>query len=61
MKLAAPVRKSVGKAQDMYPLVLNSLMGAEPMGGQVELLVVAAEIVTVARNVSQSPAQSFTE
>ena len=32
-KSAAPVGNNVGKAHDMYPSVLNSLMGADPLGG----------------------------
>ena len=30
-KSAAPVGNNVGKAHDMYPSVLNSLMGAKPL------------------------------
>ena len=32
-KSAVPVGNNVGKAHDMYPSVLNSLMGADPLGG----------------------------
>ena len=32
-KSAAPVGNNVGKAHDMYPSVLNSLIGVEPLGG----------------------------
>ena len=33
MKSAAPVGKRVGKAPEMYPSVVNSLMGLVPVGG----------------------------
>ena len=33
-KSASPVGKSVGKAQEMYPSVLNSSMGTLPFSGQ---------------------------
>ena len=33
MKSAAPVGNSVGKAQEMQPSVLNSLMGVPLLGG----------------------------
>ena len=34
MKSAAPVGKSVEKAPEMYPSVLNSMMGLVPVGGR---------------------------
>ena len=33
MKSATPVGKSAGKATEMYPSVVNSLMGLVPVGG----------------------------
>ena len=41
MKSAAPVGKRVGKAPEMLPSVINTLMGLVPAGGHVT--VVGAE------------------
>ena len=41
-KSAAPVGNNVERAHDMYPSVLNWLMGGEPLGGHDTVGVAAA-------------------
>ena len=49
-KSAAPVGNNVGKAHDMYPSLLNSLMGVYPLEGH--------EIHTVSLNLMEEDTES---